>query len=130
MLASERNLPHLFFIRDITTMSETKLENIKQLQEKQTNIKIWIGSAIGFIFLVFFFTFAMLVDKFPPIFFIIESIITLILFPCLFVLNRISFTLLKLTQSKNPEFKDIMSQMKQGDVEVKPEEILSRLSVN
>lgn len=109
-------------------MSDSQLENIKTLIASQQNYKVWVGSAIGFTFLIFFFTFAMLVDKFPPIFFIIESIITLILFPCLFILNRISFRILKLKKGKTAEFKNLIAQMHRDDVDEKPEKILEKIS--
>ncbi len=109
-------------------MTDKQLDNIKTLQASQQNIKIWIGSAIGFIFLIFFFTFAMLVDKFPPIFFIIESIITLILFPCLFILNRISFAILKLKKGNKDEFKVLLEGMSRDDVDKKPEVILEKIN--
>ncbi|HFE38854.1 MAG TPA: hypothetical protein ENK06_10625 [Gammaproteobacteria bacterium] len=109
-------------------MTDNQLDNIKTLQESQKNIKIWIGTIIGVIFLIFFFTFAMLVDKFPPIFFIIESIITLILFPCLFILNRISFAILKLKKGRKPAYKSLIKNLSRDDVDKKPEEVLEKIS--
>ena len=108
-------------------MSDIELEKIKTLQESQKNIKVTIGSAMGLILIIFFFTFAMLVDKFPPVFFVIESIITLIFIPSFFLLNKISFTILKIKKGKNEEYKPLMEKLKPSDVDKKPEAVLSSI---
>ncbi len=108
-------------------MTDASLENIKTLQASQTNIKIWMGSIMGLILIIFFFTFATFVDKFPPIFFIIESIIALIFVPCFFMLNRVSFFLLKLTKNKQERFKTILASMDKDDVDKKTEEVLNKI---
>ncbi len=107
-------------------MTDTQLENIKSLQATQTNIKIWMGSIMGLILIIFFFTFATLVDKFPPIFFIIESFIALIFVFCFFMLNQISFFILKLTKKKHEKFKTILASMDKDDVDKKTEDVLKK----
>lgn len=108
-------------------MTDTQLENIKTLQASQTSIKIWMGSIMGLILIIFFFTFATFVDKFPPIFFIIESIIALIFVPCFFMLNRVSFFILKLKKNKQEKFKTILAAIDKDDVDKKSEEVLKKL---
>ena len=110
-------------------MSDTTLEIIKKLQDSQKNIKIAIGSTIGVIFILFFFTFAMLVDKAPPIFFGIETVLVIILFPMLFMLNRISFAILKFRKGKKEEFKDVLAKLDKNDVDKKTEKVWERLQV-
>ncbi len=105
-------------------MSDNTLEIIKKLQDSQKSIKITIGSIIGVVFILFFFTFAMLVDKAPPIFFEIETVLVIILFPMLFMLNRISFAILKFRKGKKEEFKDVLTKMDRNDVDKKPEKVL------
>jgi len=109
-------------------MSDTQLEKIKKIQESQKSIKITIGSAMGLILIVFFFTFAMLVDKAPPIFFVIETIITIIFIPLFFMLNKISFIFLKMRMGEKAEYKDIISQLNANDVDKKAEVILENIN--
>lgn len=109
------------------TMTKTKLNKIEALQESQKNIKITIGTIMGFILLVFFFTFALLVDKFPPVFFIIETIITIIIIPAFFMLNKISFFILKLKKGKKEEYRDIIGQLNANDVDKKAAVILGNI---
>lgn len=108
-------------------MTDNQLETIKTLQESQKNIKIWIGAIMGVILILFFFTFAMFVDKFPPAFFIVETIITLIIFPSFFMLNRISFAILRMTKGRKEEFKAILAKMHRDDVDKKTEEVLEKI---
>jgi len=108
-------------------MTNTQLETIKTLQESQKNTKIWIGTIMGIILILFFFTFAMLVDKAPPLFFIVETIITIIIIPCFFMLNRISFAILKMKKGKKEEFKSLLDKMTRDDVDKKAETILEKI---
>ena len=114
--------------KPLETPLDSPLKKIEFLQESQKNTKVWIGAIMGVILILFFFTFAMLVDKFPPIFFTIETIITLIILPCFFMLNRISFGILKIKKGKKEEFKDILGQMHRDDVDKKTEEVLANIN--
>ena len=109
-------------------MTDNQLENIKTLQESQKNTKIWIGAIMGVILILFFFTFAMFVDKFPPIFFIVETIITLIILPSFFMLNRISFAILKIRKGNKEQFKNILAKIHRDDVDKKPEDLLEKIN--
>jgi len=104
-------------------MSEISLESIKEIQESQRNIKIVIGSVIGIILVLFFFTFASLVDKAPPIFFTIETIIAAIITPMLFMLNRVSFAVVKFRKSKQDALKATLAKMNMNDVDEKTEKV-------
>ena len=105
-------------------MSEISLETTKEIQDSQRNIKIIIGSVIGIILIFFFFTFASLVDKAPPIFFTIETIIAILITPILFVLNRVSFAVVKFRKGKKAELKDTLAKMNNNDVDKEAEKVL------
>ena len=109
-------------------MNEITLKKIKTLQESQKSIKITLGSVMGMILIFFFFTFAMLVDKAPPIFFVIETIITIIIIPLFFMLNKVSFLILKMTKGKKEEYRDIIPRLNANDVDKKPEVVLENLN--
>jgi len=106
-------------------MSEISLETIKKIQDSQRNTKITIGSIIGIFLIIFFFSFASLVDKAPPIFFIIETIIAIILTVILFSLNRVSFAIVKFRKSKQPELKETVEKMDKNDVDKKTDNVLA-----
>lgn len=105
-------------------MTESEIEIITGIQNSQRNIKITLGSLMGVTLLLFFFTFAQLVDHAPPIFFQIEIIITIIIVPSFFLLNRYSFFLAKLFKGR--KYREYFKLMKHNDVDTKPEVILQR----
>ena len=109
-------------------MAEIQKENLEKLLNKQKSMKITIGSVGGVILLLFFFSFATLVDKAPPIFFIIETIITILIFISFFILNRISFAWIKMTKSKKAEFKDIIPKLQMNDVDEKLDKVFERIN--
>ncbi|MDH5217000.1 MAG: hypothetical protein OEX19_04850 [Gammaproteobacteria bacterium] len=106
--------------------NEQLIERISDIQKKQIKYKTIIGSAIGVIFLIYFFTFAMFVDKFPPLFFLIELITTPILFALFFFLDRISFAIIKGGFEKQDTYREVIAKMTQNDIDVKPEKIAQR----
>ncbi len=108
-------------------MSDINLETIKEIQEAQRSIKIVIGSTIGIILVFFFFTFAALVDKAPAIFFTIETIVAAIITPILFVLNRVSFAVVKFRKKGNPKYKAVLEKMDKNDVDKKTDKVFEGL---
>ena len=109
-------------------MNEIELDKVKALQESQKSIKITLGTLMGLILIIFFFTFAMLVDKAPPIFFVIETIITIIIIPLFFMLNKVSFLILKITKGKKAEYRELISRLNANDMDKKPEVVLENLN--
>ena len=47
-------------------MTEIEKENLEKLLNKQRNVKITIGSVGGVFLILFFFSYATLIDKAPP----------------------------------------------------------------
>ena len=108
-------------------MTDTQIEIIEKIQASQKNIKITFGSIIGIMLILFFFTYASLIDKAPPLFIEIEVVLSIIFVPALFLLNRISFAWIKLFKGRKTEYKDIIKKLHPNDVDKNPEEILERL---
>ena len=106
--------------------NEELIERISDIQKKQTKYKMIIGISLGMILLIYFFTFAMFVDKFPPIFFVIELITTPIIFVMFFLLNKMSFALIKGGFEKQADYRDVIAKMTQNDIDEKPEKIAQR----
>jgi hypothetical protein len=106
--------------------NEQIIERIGDIQKKQTKYKMIIGSVLGVTLMIYFFTFAMFVDKFPPIFFMVEMVTTPIIFALFFFLNRISFAIIKGGFEQKEAYRDIISKMTQNDIDEKPEKIAGR----
>ena len=107
--------------------NETILGKIEEIQKKQLKYKLIFGTVLGVILLVYFFTFAMFVDKFPPMFFLVELITAPVIFILFFLLNRISFGLIRGSYLKKEDYKKIIQAMKHDDVDTKPEKIADRI---
>lgn len=107
--------------------NEAIIEKIETIQNKQTRYKLIFGTFLGMILLVYFFTFAMFVDKFPPAFFMVELITTPIIFALFFFLNHISFALIRGGFEKQDDYRDLIKVMSRSDLDVKPEKIAERL---
>lgn len=108
-------------------MTEITKETIEKIQNSQKSIKITLGSVMGITLILFFFSFAMLVDKFPPKFFTVEIILTLFIVPSFFLLNRISFFWVKLLKGRKSEFKAAIAKMAYDDVDKKTDSVLQKL---
>lgn len=104
----------------------TTLDTIETLQSKHQNIKITLGASMGMVLIIYFFTFAMLVDKFPPAFFIFEAITSVMIFISFFKLNAIAFAILKPLAGR--QRRALLSTLNANDMEKKPEEIAAKLN--
>ncbi|MDX1810422.1 MAG: hypothetical protein R3240_00620 [Gammaproteobacteria bacterium] len=109
-------------------MTTIQKENLEKLLNKQRSIKITIGAVGGIILLLFFFSFATLVDKAPAEFYILEAIISVVIFASFFMLNKISFGWVKITKGKKEEFKAIIPLINQNDVDAKLDKVFERIS--
>ncbi len=110
--------------------SSTQKELIIQLQNQHRSAKVTIGTTIGIILIIYFFTFAMLVDKFPPIFFIFEGVTAIIFALALFQLNRIAFAWVKFKAGKNPDKLALLAKLDHNSLDQSPEAIAQRLQQN
>lgn len=108
--------------------NDALIEKIETIQQKQTKYKLIFGTILGVTLMIYFFTFAMLVDKFPPAFYIFEAVTTPIIFILFFFLNRMSFAMIRNGFQKKEEFREIIGVMTQGDIDTKPEKIAQRLA--
>ena len=98
-------------------MTETEFETLNTLLGKQRSLKITWGVSGGLILIIYFFTFAMLYDKFPGGFIAFEIVTSILIFISFFMLNRISFALLKLFAIKK-EQRQMLGKFIFSDVEL------------
>ncbi len=93
------------------TNEETKV--LEKIINTQRNIKTWGGVIIGVILVLYFFTFATLLDKAPGMF-KIQLITAIFLVALLFVGNQASFAITKLLLA-GKKYKDVFQQLAPGD---------------
>ncbi len=90
------------------------ISEIKQLIEKYI---VRIGSSIGMILLVYFFTYAQFVDRGMTVFLTLEVITSILFVIALFNLKKISFYLVKLKLGKTSPYTDIFMKLTVADLE-------------
>lgn len=100
------------------------LNEIKQLIDKYV---VRIGSSIGMILLVYFFTYAQFIDKAMTILLTIEVITTILFVIALFNLKKISFYLVKLKLGKKLPYSDIFAKLTVADLEKKDSDLLNAM---
>lgn len=93
-------------------MSEDSLQAIiEKIQNTQNNIKIFTAVPMGILLIVYFFSYAQLVDHGLMNLLIVE-IITSVLFVLAFIyLNSWSFHVLKVIYKKRSPFREVMQQL-------------------
>jgi len=97
------------------------LSEIKQSIEKYV---VRIGSSIGMIFLVYFFTYAQFIDRGMNIFIMMQVVTSILLVIALFNLKTISFHLIKFKLGKKPPYIDIFAKLTVTDLEKSDSDLL------
>ncbi len=108
------------------SMSEQELgvalSEIKTLMERYV---VRIGVTIGIILLVYFFTFAMLIDKAPLIYIMIEVVTSIVFVFILFKLKKIAFYLVQSKLSGKSPYTDIFSRLTAADFEKSESDLIN-----
>lgn len=86
-------------------------QNIEKIQNTQNNIKIFTGVPMGILLLLYFFSYATLIDHGYTKLLIVE-IITSVLFVLAFIfLNSWSFTVVKFIYKNRSPYREIVQQL-------------------
>ena len=94
---------------------------IESLQQSYNNIKIFTAVPMGILLLLYFFSFAMLIDK-GMVGALWFEIITSIMFVIYFIfINKAAFAILKILSRNNPGKNDILSLIDVSELAMKPE---------
>lgn len=100
---------------------EQTVEVIERLQQSYSNIKIFTAVPMGVLLIIYFFTFAQLIDKGMNAALWFE-IITSVLFVLYFIfINQAAFVILKLLKGNKPEYRQVLSVIKVADLSMKPD---------
>lgn len=104
-----------------TTDSNQISQAVESLQQSYSNIKIFTAVPMGVLLILYFFSFAMLIDKGMNAALWFE-IITTVLFVIYFIfINRAAFTILKFLNRNNSQNSDILALMSVSELLMKPE---------
>lgn len=102
---------------------DKQLDIIRAIQNTQRKISIITGFTMGILLIVYFFTFAMLIDKGYSFLLKFEIVTTVIFVIAFFFLNKLSFQLTRLVYMRQPVYGQLLSKLKSGDINKTPEEV-------
>lgn len=108
-------------------MQNINPEHLKTLLDKQRRFKIILGSIFGLLLVIYFFSFATLIDKAPPGFFYFELVTGIAMAVMLFMLNKISFGYVSRRFGGKTEYKPWIGKLRRDDVDQKFEKVLKEL---
>jgi hypothetical protein len=110
-------------------MSEQETLNaVQRIKKTHENLVVFVGVLIGMILLVYFFTFAMLVDKGLTALIWFEIITTILMALMLVFLKKVGFFLTRLLLGRNPDCRAVLAVLKTADLALDDQEIVEKLN--
>ena len=106
---------------------EELLQALERIQKTQNRIAMTLGITMGMILIIYFFTYAMLIDRGYDGVLLFEAITSVLFIIAFFFLNRIAFLLTRLILGRRQPFAALLQHMQPGDGNVPPPQLLQRL---
>ena len=88
-----------------------QLEIIKKIQNTQNNIKVFTAVPMGVLMILYFFSYATLIDNGLTGFLFFEIVTTVLFVLALIFLNPLSFFVVRLLYGSREPYKDVMQKL-------------------
>ena len=105
------------------------IEAIESLQHSQSNIKVYTAIPMGVLMILYFFSYATLIDKGMYGMLTFEIVTSILFILAIIYINWVSFVLLKMRYKNKLPYKDVLQYLSYLDLSGKPGEI-SRMIEN
>lgn len=102
---------------------DKELDIIRAIQNTQRKISLITGFTMGILLILYFFTFAMLIDKGYSFLLKFEVITAIVFVITFFLLNKLSFQLTRLVYMGHSGHRQLLSKLISSDVNKTPEEL-------
>lgn len=99
------------------------IEAIELLQHSQSNIKVYTAIPMGVLMILYFFSFATLIDKGMYGMLTFEIVSSILFVLAIIYINRFSFVLLRMRYKNKPPYRDLFPYVSYLDLSGKPGEI-------
>jgi len=110
-------------------MSEQETLNaVRRIKKTHENLVVTIGVLIGMTLLVYFFTFAMFVDKASTVLIWFEVITAILMALMLVFLKKVGFFLTKLLLGRHPDCRTVLAVLVAADLALDEQVIVKKLS--
>ncbi len=106
---------------------EELLQALEHIQKTQNRIAMILGITMGMLLILYFFTYAMLMDRGYHGVLLFEAVTSVLFIIAFFFLTRISLLLTRLILGRRQPFDKLLRHMQPGDHNVPPAELLQRL---
>ena len=109
-------------------MSEQEtLDAIRRIKKTHENLVVFIGVLIGMTLLIYFFTFAMFVDKASTVLVWFETITTILMALMLVFLKKVGFFLTRLLLGRRPDCRAVFTSIVAADLALDDQVIVDKL---
>ncbi len=110
-------------------MSEQETLNaIRRIKKTHENLVVFIGVLIGMTLLIYFFTFAMFVDKASTVLVWFETITTILMALMLVFLKKVGFFLTRLLLGRKPDCRSIFAVLKTADLALDEQVLVEKIN--
>ena len=99
------------------------IEAIESLQNSQSNIKVFTTIPMGVLMIVYFFSFATLIDRGMYGLLTFEIVTTVLFVAAIIFINRFSFMILKWRYKNKSPYAGVLSHLTYLDMSNKPEQL-------
>ena len=110
--------------------TEDILNAIEQIQKSQTNLKIYTAVPMGIIMILYFFSFASLIDHGMMGALYVEIITTILFILALIYLNNVSFILVKLLYKSRKLHSRIIRKMTPASINKTAKQLSQEIDLN
>ncbi len=110
--------------------TEEIINAIEQIQKSQTNFKIYTAVPMGTIMILYFFSFATLIDHGMMGAFYIEIITTILFVLALIYLNNVSFVLVKLLYKSRKLHSSLIQKMTPTSINKTAKQLSQEINLN
>ena len=110
-------------------MSEQEtLDAIGRIKKTHENLVVTVGVLIGMTLLIYFFTFAMFVDKASTVLIWFEVITTILMALMLVYLKKVGFFLTRILLGRRPDCRAVLAVLKTADLALDEQAIVEKLN--
>jgi hypothetical protein len=116
-----------FLIQSVMTQQED-IAAIERLQNIQSNIKVYAGISMGMLLILYFFSYAMLVDKGMTGALMFELITAILFVLALIYLNQVSFFVLKRLYRNRKPYRELFHYLTAKNIGDKAEDLARKMA--
>lgn len=109
------------------TADQQTLQALQRLHKTQARLATTLAITMGTLMVIYFFTFAMLIDKGYHSALLLELVTSILFIISFFFLNQLSFFLIRLLYGRRQPYAGLLRRLAPRDVGLPPQQLLERI---